>query len=129
LLKRTLIGIFRSHELTSDKASDPLLKTKYYKLSRDLLWDEVIAMIKKTPGYTLLHEVKNVGEIVVERKTMLGRTQDVTFTLFSINPMKSAIDIYSASRGSFGDFGSNYRTIIDIFNQLDRKLAKHKISG
>ena len=121
--------MIRSYEQTSDKAKDPLLKTRYYKLSKDQVWDELISVIKKTPEYYLLHEVKNVGEIVVERKTFFGRTQDITLTLFAINPMKSAIDIYSASRGSLGDLGSNYRTILDIYKQLDRKLASYKIDG
>lgn len=129
MLKRTLVGLLRSFEQTGDKARDPLLKTRYYKLPKDQVWEEVISMLKKTPGYKLLHEVKNVGEIVAERRTMMGRTQDITITLFAINPMKSAVDIYSASRGSLGDLGSNYRTILDIYNQLDRKLAAHKIQG
>jgi uncharacterized protein (DUF1499 family) len=128
LLKRTLIGLLRSHEQTGEKARDPLLKTRYYKLSKDQLWDEVIAVLKKTPGYKLLHEVKNVGEIVAERRTMMGRTQDITITLFGINPMKSAVDIYSASRGSLGDLGSNYRTILDLYKQMDKKLAPYKIN-
>ncbi|MBP1989257.1 DUF1499 domain-containing protein [Paenibacillus eucommiae] len=129
MLKRTLIGLLRSHEQTGEKAKDPLLKTRYYKLSKDELWDEVTAVLKKTPGYKLLHEVKNVGEIVAERRTMMGRTQDITLTLFSINPLKSAVDIYSASRGSLGDLGSNYRTVLDIYKQLDRKLAPYKINN
>jgi hypothetical protein len=128
LLKRTLVGLLRSHEQTGEKARDPLLKTKYYKLSKDELWDEVIAVLKKTPGYKLLHEVKNVGEIVAERRTMSGRTQDITITLFAINPLKSAVDIYSASRGSLGDLGSNYRTILDLYRQFDKKLAPYKIN-
>jgi uncharacterized protein (DUF1499 family) len=128
LLKRTLIGLLRSFEQTGEKARDPLLKTKYYKLSKDQLWDEVTAVLKKTPGYKLLHEVKNVGEIVAERRTMMGRTQDITITLFAINPMKSAVDIYSASRGSLGDLGSNYLTILDLYKQLDRKLAPYKLN-
>jgi uncharacterized protein (DUF1499 family) len=121
-----LIGIVRSHEQTGDKARDPALKTKYYKLSKDKLWEEVVIMVSKLPGYKLLHEAKNVGEIVVEKKTMTGRVQDITLTLFSISPAKSAIDIYSASRGSLGDLGSNYRTILDIYRQLDRRLAAYK---
>lgn len=126
MLKRTLIGIFRSHEQTSDKSQDPLLKTRYYQISREQVWEEITGTLKKTRGYTLLFEVKNVGEIVAERKTVLGRKQDITFTVTSINPLKTAVDIYSASRGSLGDLGSNYRTILDIFELLDRKLAKHK---
>lgn len=129
MLKRTLIGIVRSFESTGEKARDPALKTRHYRLSKDQLWDETITLLKKLPGYKLLHEVKNVGEIVVEKRTMLGRTQDVTITLFSITPVHSAIDVYSASRGSLGDFGSNYRTILDIYGALDKKLAAYKISN
>jgi uncharacterized protein (DUF1499 family) len=121
-----LIGIIRSHEQTGEKARDPALKTKYYKLSKDKLWEEVVIMMNKLPGYKLLHEAKNVGEVVVEKKTMTGRVQDITLTLFAISPAKSAIDIYSASRGSLGDLGSNYRTILDIYRQLDRRLAAYK---
>ncbi|MCI3923847.1 DUF1499 domain-containing protein [Paenibacillus sp. TRM 82003] len=129
MLKRTLIGLIRSHETTGEKASIPELKTRYYKLSRDALWDEVISVLKKKPGYKLLHEVKNVGEIVLEKRTVTGRVQDITLTVFSMNPLKSAIDIYSASRGSLGDLGSNYRTILDIFESIDKKLSQHKIAN
>jgi uncharacterized protein (DUF1499 family) len=121
-----LIGLIRSHEVTGDKARDPALKTRYYKLPKDKLWEEVISLLKKLPKYTLLHEVKNVGEIVVTKRTITGRTQDITLTLFSINPVKSAIDIYSASRGSLGDLGSNYRTITELFGIIDQKLGSHK---
>ncbi len=126
MLKRTLIGLIRSHETTGEKAKDPALKTRYYKISKDQAWDEVVNMFKKLSGYKLLHEVKNVGEIVVERRTITGRTQDITLTMFGINPLKTAIDIYSASRGSLGDLGSNYRTILDIYRHIDKRLAAYK---
>lgn len=125
-LKRTLVGLIRSHEVTGDKARDPLLRTRYYKLPKDKLWDEVVSLLKKLPKYTLLHEVKNMGEIVLTKRTVTGRTLDITLTLLAVNPVKSAIDIYSASRGSLGDLGSNYRTIIDLFRLIDQKLASYK---
>jgi uncharacterized protein (DUF1499 family) len=127
LLKRTLIGLIRSLENTGERAKDPKLKTRYYKLGRDQVWEEVVDVLSKMPGYKVLHQVKNVGEIVCEKRTITGRTQDITLTLFAMNPVKTAIDIYSASRGSLGDLGSNYRTIQDIFKQIDRRLAAHKI--
>lgn len=127
MLKRTLIGLMRSHEVTGEKAKDPALKTRYYKISKDQLWEEVVTLLKKLPKYTVLHEVKNVGEIVVTKKSLTGRTQDITLTLFAINPVKSAVDIYSASRGSLGDLGSNYRTILELFKIFDTKLSAHKI--
>ena len=128
MLKRTLVGIIRSHEQTGEKASDPLLKTRYYKISKEKAWEEVVTLLKKMPKYKLLHEVKNVGEIVVEKRTATGRVQDITIMLFSVNPVKTAIDIYSASRGSMGDLGSNYRTILELFGQIDRQLSAYKIT-
>ncbi|MNI67634.1 hypothetical protein D3C73_1232770 [compost metagenome] len=127
LLKRTLVGLIRSQETTGENAKEPELKTKHYKLSKDKLWEEVVSTLKKLKGYTILHEVQSVGEIVVEKRTAFGRTQDITLTLFRITPLESAIDIYSASRGSLGDLGSNYRNIIEIYKHLDKKLAPYKL--
>ncbi len=128
MLKRILIGLVRSIETTGEKAKDPLLKTKYYRLSKDKLWDEVVSVIKKMKGYKIIHEVPTVGEIVLEKRTALGRSQDITLTLFSITPVKSAVDVYSASRGSLGDLGSNYRNILEIYTSLDQKLKTYKDS-
>ncbi len=128
MLKRILIGLVRSIESTGEKAKDPLLKTRYYRLSKDKLWDEVVSVIKKMKGYKIIHEVPTVGEIVLEKRTALGRSQDITLTLFSITPVKSAVDVYSASRGSLGDLGSNYRNILEIYTSLDQKLKTYKDS-
>ncbi|SFE98221.1 Protein of unknown function [Paenibacillus catalpae] len=126
MLKRTLIGLLRSHEATGDKAKDPLLKSHIYKLSKEKAWEEVVSTLKKMQGYKLLHEVKSVGEIVMEKRTMTGRTMDITVTVIGVNPVTSAVDIYSASKGSLGDLGSNYRVILDIYRTLDKKLAAFK---
>lgn len=128
MLKRILIGLVRSIESTGEKAKDPLLKTRYFRLSKDKLWDEVLSVIKKMKGYKIIHEVPTVGEIVLEKRTALGRSQDITLTLFSITPVKSAVDVYSASRGSLGDLGSNYRNILEIYSSLDQKLKTYKDS-
>lgn len=128
MLKRTLIGLIRSHEQTGERAKDPALKTRTYRLQKEKAWEEVVSVLKKMNGYKVLHEVPNVGEIVVEKKSLTGRVQDITLTIFDLGQGTTAIDIYSASRGSLGDFGANYRTILEIFQQLDRKLSSYKIS-
>ncbi|MCQ4087019.1 DUF1499 domain-containing protein [Saccharibacillus sp. JS10] len=128
-VKRTLVGLFRSQEGTSDRATDPKMKTRYYSLSRDRAWEEVSSTLKKIPGYKVLHEVPSVGEIILEKRTKFGRTMDITVSVLAVGPVKSAVDIYSASRGSLGDLGANYRTIISLFTILDKKLASHKTTG
>ncbi|WP_334073342.1 MULTISPECIES: DUF1499 domain-containing protein [Paenibacillus] len=126
--KRTLVGIFRSQEGTSDRAKTPELKTRYYQLSRDKMWEEVSSTLKKVPGYKVLHEVPSVGEITLEKRTSLGRVMDITVSIVSTGPMRTAVDIYSATRGSFGDLGANYRNILHLFSMLDKKLSSYKVS-
>ncbi|MNI51564.1 hypothetical protein D3C76_379470 [compost metagenome] len=127
-LKRTLTGIFRSQEGTSDRAKVPELKTRYYQLSKDKIWDEVTSTLKKIPGYKVIHEVPSVGEITLEKRSGFGRTMDITVSIVSTGPVRSAVDIYSATRGSLGDLGANYRNIMNLFSMLDKKLSKYKVS-
>lgn len=126
MLKRILIGILKSVEATGEKAKDPNLKSRYFRLPKEQLMQEISSVLKKMRGYKVLYEAPNVGEIVVEKRTALGRIQDVTITVIGLSPVKSSVDIYSASRGSFGDLGSNYRTIVEIFGALERSLAAYK---
>lgn len=105
------------------------MKSHYYKLSKEKAWDEVISTLKKIQGYKIIHEVPSVGEIVLEKRTMTGRTMDITVSVIGINPLNSAVDIYSASRGSLGDLGSNYRVIVDLYRILDKKLSSYKTTN
>ncbi|OXM16900.1 DUF1499 domain-containing protein [Paenibacillus herberti] len=129
MLKRTLLGLLRSFEQSGDKAKNPLLKSHYYKLSKDKAFDEVLSTLKKLQGYKVLHDVPSVGEIVLEKRTVTGRTMDITVSVIGTGPVTSAVDIYSASRGSLGDLGANYRVILDIYRTLDKKLASYKTTS
>lgn len=128
-LKRVLVGIVRSFESSGDRAKDPKLKTHYYQMSREKAWAEVTSTLKKIQGYKVLHEVSSVGEITLEKRTMTGRTMDITVSVINVGPNKTAIDIYSASRGGLGDFGANYRVILDLYAILDKKLASYKMNS
>lgn len=126
--KRTLTGIFRSQEGTSDRAKMPELKTRYYQLSRDKVWEDVSSTLKKVPGYKVLHEVPSVGEITLEKRTSFGRTMDITVSVISTGPVRTAVDVYSATRGSLGDLGANYRNIMQLLSILDKKFSAYKVS-
>ncbi|MDQ0086779.1 hypothetical protein J2T12_000173 [Paenibacillus anaericanus] len=126
--KRTLTGIFRSQEGTSDRAKMPELKTRYYQLSKDKVWEDVSSTLKKIPGYKVLHEVPSVGEITLEKRSGFGRTMDITVSVISTGPVRTAVDIYSATRGSLGDMGANYRNIMQLLAILDKKFSAYKVS-
>lgn len=125
-LKRTLVGLFRSHDGTSDRAKDPTLKTRYYNLTKDKAWEEVSSTLKKIPGFKVLHEVESVGEITLEKRTAFGRTLDITVSVLNTTPVRCGVDMYSASRGSLGDLGANYRVIQKLYESLDKKIGKYK---
>lgn len=124
-LKRTIVGIVRSYETSSDRAKDPKLKTHYYQMSKEKAWEDITSTLKKIKGYKILHEVQNVGEITLEKRTTTGRTMDITVSVVSVGPVRTAVDIYSASRGGLGDLGANYRVVLELFSVLDKKFSAH----
>ena len=118
--------MFNSSATSSEKARDPLLRSRLYKHNRSEVMDTVVATLNKLPGFQVLHVEEEVGEILLLTRSVLGRPMDVTVTVFSDNPIRTYVDVYSASRWSFGDFGANRRVILKIFAELDRKLNQVK---
>ncbi len=119
MLKRIFKGFIRSHEQSDEHHANPELKTRYYKIMKDKAWDEIIEVMNKLPGYQFCFEMKKSGELVYMKKTATGRIQDITLTITKTGSLQTAVDIYSASRGIFGDFGSNYRIVRQIYRALD----------
>ena len=129
-MARFLRGLYRSIEQTTDRSADLSLRSRYYRLSKEQIWPVVLEALANEKDLRLTHEVKNAGEILLTRQTVTGRIQDVTITLLQINPLKTCVDIYSASRDSyflFGDMGSNYRVIQRILKAIESKASKYRL--
>jgi uncharacterized protein (DUF1499 family) len=126
MLKNFIRAILNSQATSSEKARDPLLRSRLYKHKKNETMEMVIATLQKMPGFKLLHVEEEVGEILLETRSVFGRPMDVTVTVIAENPIRTFVDVYSASRWSFGDFGANRRVIIKLFEQFDRKLNQVK---
>ena len=123
--------IFGTTAVTSDRAKDPTLRSRYYRLSRERIWPMIMETLANMPDCKITHEVQNVGEVLLVRKTITGRVQDITITVIQENPLKTSVDVYSASEDSIwrlGDLGSNYRLIQRFFKLLDERAAAHKLN-
>lgn len=123
-------GLFRSVEQTSDRSAEQSLKTRYYRLSKEQLWPLVTDALSTQGDLRMTHEAHSAGEILLERYTLTGRVQDITVTILQINPLKTCVDIYSASRDSywrFGDLGSNYRVIQRIYRGIEAKAGTYRL--
>lgn len=124
MFRKMFRGLIRSYAQSDEQAFDPDMKTRYYKVTKDKAVDGIKVAIGKLQGYQLCFEIKNAGELVYMKKTVTGRIQDITLTITKTGAMTTAVDIYSASRGSMGDFGSNARVIRQVYRALDQHFDK-----
>lgn len=119
---RTLTGIWKSREETGEKAKSPELKTRYYKERKDRLMDIIQRVVRnKLPKWNIVHISENRGEITIEKKQGMG-VNDIVVTVFYITPVRTAVDVSSAKRGSFGDLGASYRNILEFYEALHTEI-------
>ena len=120
---RTITGLWKNHEETSEQPKLPGLKTRYYKKSREVMIENVKKIVNsnKFPNWQVSQVDEERGEISLKKQGVGSSIMVVT--VFKINPIKSAIDVYCAKQGSFGDFGSSYRFILAFWNALDSEVT------
>lgn len=120
---RTITGLWKNHEETSEQPKLPGLKTRYYKKSRETMIENVKKIInnKKFPNWEITQVDVERGEISLKKQGVGSSIMVVT--VFKLNPIKSAIDVYCAKQGSFGDFGSSYRSILTFLHALDTEVT------
>ncbi|WP_139489775.1 hypothetical protein [Brevibacillus dissolubilis] len=121
-LTRTILGLVRNHEETSEHPKDPALKTRYYKIGSDPLLEAVRRVIEsQMSDWNIVHVDAPRGELMLEKSGALGK-QDMVITIFRLSPMQSAIDVVASQRGRLGDLGSSYRNILRFFEALHREV-------
>ncbi len=118
---RTLVGIWKSYEETSEDPKLDGLKTRYYNKSREKIMDIVQKLVsEKMKSWKVTKVDVERGEIVLDKKQ--GASSVMIVTVYKMNPVKSAVDVYCSKQGSFGDFGSSYKHIVTFLLSLDKKV-------
>lgn len=118
-LLRTVVGIWKSYEETSEQPKVPELKTRYYNKSQQVLIENVERIVNnnKLKGWTINRIDEERGEINLEKGSNI-----MNITIFKINPIKSAIDVHCSKEGPIGDLGSSYRHIVEFFTALHTEI-------
>ncbi|GKU82140.1 hypothetical protein [Niallia sp. NCCP-28] len=118
---RILVGLWRSYEETSEEAKYPELKTRYYRKNREKMIEYIKQVVnQKLPNWKIKKVDEERGEIVLEKQGIASSVMIVT--VYKINAIKSAIDIYCSKEGSLGDFGSSYKNIMKFFSALHTEI-------
>ncbi|MEB1809407.1 MAG: hypothetical protein LPK26_19295 [Bacillaceae bacterium] len=116
-LMRTITGLWRSSEETSEQPKIPELKTRYFSKNQQAMLEHVSTTInQKFPDWDIKKVDKERGEMIVEKKK--GTPYLMIITVFKIDPFKCAIDIHCSKQGPLGDLGQSYRYIQQFFNQI-----------
>lgn len=115
-----LSGLIQNRVETTEKHKVPTLRTRYYRESKDSLMDKIQSIVaRKMSRCKVVYVHKDRGEIMLEKRSGVGTT-DITITVFKITPLRSAVDVVCAKRGSLGDLGAGQRWIISFFEELNR---------
>ncbi|MDT8859232.1 hypothetical protein N0O92_03235 [Alkalihalobacillus sp. MEB130] len=119
---RTVTGIWKSHEETSEKPKLEGLNTRYYKKSREAMIEIINKVINqnKLPNWKVANIDEERGEVSLEKKGVASSVMVVT--VFKISPIKSAVDVYCSKQGALGDFGSSYKNILQFFKALHTEV-------
>jgi hypothetical protein len=121
-MMRTLTGIWRNREETSERSKLPELRTKYYKMNKAKMLETVQNVLKrKFSTWRITHVDQERGEITIEKRQGFG-IYDIVITVYGISSIRSAIDMVVTKRGSLGDLGFAYRTILAFFATLHQEV-------
>ncbi len=114
---RTIVGIWKSSEETSEQPKVPELKTRYYRKSREAMIEHVTRSInQKFTGWKIKKVDTERGELIIEK--VQGTPFLMVVSIFKIDPVNCAIDVHCSKQGTLGDFGQSYRYIQHFFNTL-----------
>ncbi|MBS4197419.1 hypothetical protein [Lederbergia citri] len=121
---RILTGLWKNSTETSDRAKDPQLKTRYYKVSKRVLLEKITHVVNnKLSGWKITHLDENRGEMLIEKKVM--RQNQIVVTVLQVEPLRCSVDIVSAYEG-VGDLGLSYFTVLKFFDALNKEVPPER---
>ena len=122
-----LTALTRNVAETSRNHEDPRLRTRFYPLSRETVWNSVHQVAGFQKGWTVVKLDPAEGTLQAEARTRLLRfVDDVTIRVRPADGERVSVDVLSRSRVGKGDFGANARRIVQFLEALDSTLAPPK---
>lgn len=119
---RIVLGLWRNSAETRDRAKDPKLRTRYFKMTKKKMIEKVHYLINnKLPGWKVVHIDDERGEMLIEKKGVL-RTHQMVISIFQIEHTRSAVDITASYKDPFGDLGMSYFTILHFYELLNKEI-------
>jgi uncharacterized protein (DUF1499 family) len=114
-----------SRARTGPDAADRRMRTRCYAVAFREVWEEVEWLVGRLPRWTRLGSDARTGELRAEARTLVCRfTDDVIIRVHLDGGGMTCVDVESASRIGWYDFGTNRRRIRRFLRRLDRRMAR-----
>jgi hypothetical protein len=105
-----------------DKHWDPMLKTRYYKITKEEGFDFLKKMVENSPGLEMNAISKEHGEMSFYMQK--GKKTFIIATVIMVRPFQTAIDFSATSEGMLPfDFGYSRRAISQLYARLNKELT------
>jgi hypothetical protein len=113
---------FSNHQETMDKHWDPMLKTRYYKITKEEGFNFLNKMVESSPEYKMNAISKEHGEISFHIQK--GKKTFIVATVIMVRPYQTAIDFSATSESVIPyDFGYSRRVISQLYDRLNKELT------
>ncbi|KRG12969.1 hypothetical protein [Lederbergia galactosidilytica] len=117
---RVITGLWRNSTETSDRAKDPKLKTRYYKIGKRKISETITSVVNnKMTGWNLTHFDYDRGEMLIEKRGI--RRNQIVITIVQVEPLRCSVDIVSAYDG-LGDLGATYFLVQKFYEALNKEI-------
>ncbi|MCL6586541.1 MAG: cytosolic protein [Anoxybacillus sp.] len=111
--------VFTNHCETNETHEDERLRSRYYKATNAQAMKAVKELLQSSSHYELLSVSEERGEF--SATTRGGKKAFIVITVISVRPLETAID-FSVTTDTTFDFGFSRRVILDLYEQLDKRL-------
>lgn len=111
-----------NHAETREEHSDPTLKTRYYKTTKDRGLETLEKLIKHSQKYQMNSLSKEHGEMSV--LISKGKKAFIVITVIMVKPFQTAIDFSVSTESVFPfDFGYSTKVINDLYTLIEKELT------
>lgn len=116
---------FSNHQETKDQHWDEMLKTRYYKITREQGFNFLEEMVENSPEYEMNAISKDHGELSFYLRK--GKKTFIVATVIMVRPFETAIDFSASAEGVLPfDFGHTRSVISQLYDRLDKGLPPIK---
>jgi hypothetical protein len=117
-------AISRNEAETALDDRDPRLRGRTYAIRFHDVWETARALASRR--WRIIRSDDEEGVIWAEARTVLRFVADVEIRITLDENGQTRVDLRSASRRGFADFGKNARRIGRFLRRLDKTLARNR---